>query len=230
MSTKLGAKTLESMSQAVWYNQWTLKKFVQYLKGDILEVGCGIGNFTQALIPFGKVFAIDIDKEHISQTQRLLGERAEVGLGDIESGSLFFKKRFDTILCINVLEHIKDDKKSLNNMHSLLKKGGYLILLVPAHKFLYGAIDKSIGHFRRYEKKELIKLLEQTGFKIEKERILNVLGALGWLISSKFFSEKIVDEKKVKIFNFVAPFILPFEDIFKPPFGTSILVVAKRTT
>lgn len=230
MSTKPGAKTLESMSQAVWYNRWTLKKFDRYLKGDILEVGCGIGNFTEELTRFGKVFAIDIDKEHISQTQTLLGKKAEVNLGDIESGSFFFNKNFDTVVCINVLEHIKDDKKSLKSMYSLLKEGGYLILLAPAHQFLFGEIDKSIGHFRRYEKKELIKLLEQTGFKIEEERMLNILGALGWLISSKFFSEKIVDEKKIRIFNFIAPFILPFEDIFKPPFGTSILVVAKRAT
>lgn len=229
MSTELGTKTLESMSQAQWYNRWTLKKFIPYLKGDILEVGFGIGNFTKELTRFGNVFAIDIDKEHVKDTTALLEGEAKVGLGDIEKGTYFFKDReFDSIVCINVLEHIQDDRRALNNIYNLLKKEGYLILLVPAHQFLFGEIDKSIGHFRRYNKKSLISLTKKTGFKIEKVRILNMLGAIGWLISSKFFSEDSVNEKKIKIFNFIAPITLPLEDFFAPPFGTSILVIAKK--
>lgn len=229
MRTTLGAKTLESMSQAQWYNRWTLKKFISYLKGDILEVGFGIGNFTKELTSFGNVFAIDIDKEHIKETTALLKGKAKVGWGDIEKGSYFFNKRvFDSVVCINVLEHIQDDDKALNNIHSLLKNEGYLILLVPAHQFLYGEIDKSIEHFRRYNKKQLVIFLKNKGFKIEKVRTLNMLGAIGWLISSKFFSERWVDEKKIKIFNFIAPLTLPLEDFFEPPFGTSILVIAKK--
>lgn len=229
MSTKLGAKTLESMSQAIWYNRWTLKKFSSYLKGDILEVGCGIGNFTEGLTRYGKIFAIDIDKEHIRETVKLLKRKAEVGLGDIEKGSYFFKnQQFDTIVCINVLEHIKDDGEALKNIYSLLKKEGYLILLVPAHQFLYGKIDKSIGHFRRYDKEVLINLLEKIGLRVEKARAINLLGAIGWFISSKIFSEELVDENKIKFFNFIAPFILPLEDFLEPPIGTSILVVAKK--
>lgn len=230
MSTKSGAKTLESMSQAVWYNRWTLKKFDSYLKGDILEVGCGIGNFTEALTRFGNTFAIDIDKAHIRETDKLLNGKAQVGPGDIEKGSYFFStdKKFDTIVCINVLEHIKDDGKALGNIYSLLKEGGCLILLVPAHQFLYGKIDKSIGHFRRYDKKVLIKALKDKGFKIRKAVVLNFVGAIGWLISSKVFPERSVDEKKVKIFDFIAPLLLPLENLFEPPFGTSVLTVATK--
>lgn len=229
MSTTLGTKTLESMSQAQWYNRWTLKKFIPYLKGDILEVGFGIGNFTKELTRFGNVFAIDIDKEHIKDTTELLEGKAKVGLGDIEKGKYFFNERiFDSVVCINVLEHIQDDDKALNNIYSLLKNEGYLILLVPAHKFLFGEIDKSIGHFRRYNKKSLITILKNKGFKTEKVRLINMIGAIGWLISSKFFSENSVGENKIKVFNFIAPITLTMEDFFEPPFGTSILVIAKK--
>lgn len=227
MSNQSGAKTLESMSQAVWYNQWTLKKFAAYLKEDILEVGCGTGNFTKKLIDFGRVTAVDIDRKHIKQTTDLLRGKAKVEWGDIEKGTLG-QKEFDSIVCLNVLEHINDDVKALMNIYNVLKINGYLILLVPAHQSLFGEIDKSIGHFRRYDKTMLIDILKKVGFKIEKARELNMLGAIGWFITAKIFSEKLIDEKKIKIFNFIAPFVLPLEDLIEPPIGTSILVIAKK--
>lgn len=229
MSTKHGVKTLESMSLAHWYNRWILKKISNYLKGDILEVGCGIGNFTGKLTGFGRVTAIDIDSQHLKDTKNYLQKKAEIGYGDIEKPEYFFReKKFDSIVCVNVLEHIENDQRALKNMYSLLKDGGFLILLVPAHEFLYGKIDKSIGHFRRYNKDSLKKILIQSSFQINKMRILNLLGAIGWFVSSRLFSESIVDENKLKIFNLIAPFILPIEDIIEPPFGTSILVIAKK--
>lgn len=225
-----GKITLENMSQAVWYNHWTLKKFEQNLKGDILEVGCGIGNFTNTLVRFGKVWAFDINNEHVKQTEKLVDRKIRVGFGDVENGKYFFNdQKFDTVVCLNVLEHIKDDSSALNNLFKLLKKEGRLILLVPAHQFLYGEIDKSIGHFRRYVKRQLISKLKQTGFKIVSSRSLNFLGALGWFIAGKVLRLNTVGETNIKIFNLIAPFILPLEDLFEPPIGTSILAVAKKT-
>lgn len=226
---KNGKQTLESISQAIWYNQWTLRKFKQYLQGKILEVGCGIGNFTKTLTNYGQVFAIDIDDNHISQTIKKLAGIGQVGFGDIERGEYFFKdQQFDTIVCLNVLEHVKDDKLALNNLYKLLKNEGFLILLVPAHPFLFGEIDKSIDHYRRYIKLELTKSLAGLGFKVIRSRSLNFLGALGWFLAGKILKEDIVNENNIKIFNLIAPFILPLEDLFEPPIGTSILIVAEK--
>src|SRR6266511_3871979 len=100
-----GTSTLESMSQAGFYNQWTLNKFSKYLKGEILEVGCGIGNFTQTLSKFGNVTAIDIDQNLIKQFKDIENLNIKAGFGNIEKGEYFFKQKyFDTIVCINVLE------------------------------------------------------------------------------------------------------------------------------
>lgn len=219
------------MSQAVWFNQWTVKKFEKYLKGDILEVGCGIGNFTSTLKEYGNIWAMDINKTYVNQTTNLLGNKGKAGIGDIESGKYFFEeKKFDSIICLNVLEHIKDDEKALNNIFNLLKDGRYLILLVPAFDFLYGEIDKSIGHFRRYEKNELQKMVKSLGFEIIKSRTINFLGAIGWWVSSKLLSNNKISEGKIKLFNSIAPFILRLEDLFEPPVGTSILVIAQKKT
>lgn len=227
--SNLGQETLESMSQAVWYNRWTLKKFSPFLNGDILEVGCGIGNFTQLLKQYGKVWAIDIDNNYISQTKESVNGQVKVGIGDIEIGSYFFgSQKFDSIICLNVLEHINDDKKALENLYKLLKADGFLILLVPSHQFLFGQIDKSIGHIRRYSKKDLEDHLKGIGFKLIKSKRLNFLGGIGWFIEGKIFKKSRVEEGKVKIFNFFAPFFLNIENFIEPPMGTSILIVAQK--
>jgi len=226
VSTDNGTQTLESMSQAVWYNQWTVKKFESFLTGDILEVGCGIGNFTNFLKKYGNVWSIDINENYLKQ---FMDTDIKIGLGDIEKGEYFFKnKKFDTIVCLNVLEHIKDDKRALQNMLLLLKTGGHLILLVPAYDFLFGEIDKSIGHFRRYDKNKLKSLLKDMGFKIIKSRVINFLGGVGWFLSSKLFSESKINESKIKVFNFIAPFFLSLENLIEPPLGTSILIIARK--
>lgn len=221
--------TLESMSQAIWYNQWTVDQFKKSLHGDILEVGCGVGNFTSQLLNFGEISAIDINEDYLKHTKRLIGSRGQVGFGDIEKGNYFFKnKKFDTVVSLNVLEHIQDDKAALSNLFNLLKRGGKLILVVPSQKFLYGEIDKSIGHFRRYEKTELVRKLRSVGFEIIKSKKLNFLGAIGWFIAGKIFKEKKIKKGNIKIFNLIAPFLLSLENLVEPPLGISILVVAQR--
>lgn len=221
--------TLESMSQAVWYNQWTVNQFKKFLHGDILEVGCGVGNFTKQLLFFGGVSAIDIKKDYLKQTKELIGSEGQAGFGDIEKGSYFFKdKKFDAIVCLNVLEHIQDDEAALKNLFNLLKKEGRLVLIVPSENFLYGEIDRAIGHFRRYEKTELIKKLSAAGFEVIKSKKLNFLGAIGWFIAGKIFREKKIKKENIKIFNLIAPFILSLENLVEPPIGISILTVAQR--
>lgn len=226
--------TLESMSQAFWYNQWTLNKFKPFLKGTILEVGCGIGNFTKSLVNYGNVWGIDIDKINLAKNKNIFtqGHRTkfkQIGFGDIEKGKYFFgNKKFDCIVCMNVLEHIKDDQGSLENMHNLLKRDGTLILLVPAHQFLFGTIDQNIGHYRRYNKQRISQLLKTTGFEIMQMRTINFLGGLGWFLSGKVLKDSAINLSRINIFNIISPFILPLENIIEPPIGTSILVVARN--
>lgn len=228
MSNYRGVSTLESMSQAGFYNQWTLRKFDGYLKGDILEIGCGIGNFTLTLSKYGIVTAIDIDKNLINSFKKNSESNISSGYGNIETGEYFFKeKSYDTIVCINVLEHIKNDMRALENISKLTKKGGHLILLVPIYEFLFGSIDKSIGHFRRYNPEDLIKKMKGKGFTIISSQKLNFIGALGWFISGKILKNKQITENDIKLFNFFSP-ILYLENFIKPLIGTSILIVAKK--
>lgn len=224
-----GQKTLESMSQAGWYNRWLIGKIKRCLHGDILEVGSGIGNFTLELAKYGRVVSIDISKSYIEKTQKFVGGQAKVGLGDIEKGRYFFSgRKFDTIVCLNVLEHIKDDIKALGNLYRLLGPNGNLILLVPSHPSLYGLIDKSIDHFRRYDKKGLANMLLGLGFSVEENKRLNFLGALGWWFAGKILKKQYVEGSKIAVFNLLAPLVLRLENLIEPPLGISVLVVARR--
>lgn len=224
-----GQTILESMCQATWYNRWLVKEFAGFLKNDILEVGCGIGNFTDYLTKFGNVWAIDINREYVEKTEMLLAGKAEVGVGDIEKGKYFFKdKKFDSIVCLNVLEHIKNDNAAIENLYKLLKTGGKLILLVPAHQFLFSEIDRALNHFRRYNKQSIQKQMENTGFEIYKIRRINFLGALGWFLAGSLLRKAIVKKLDIKIFDFVAPLFLSLENFIEPAIGTSILIVAQK--
>lgn len=227
----IGEETLESMNLASSYNNWILKHFKKYLHGAILEVGCGIGNFTQALSKYGKVTAIDINKEYIKRLKLTGVHDVEYGVGDIEKGRYFFggSKVFDTIICLNVLEHIKNDEEALKSLYHLLKPKGVLVLLIPGHQFIYGEIDKNIGHFRRYDKGSLVGNLRALGFSITKARRLNLLGAVGWFISGKIFKNKEVGKRKVRFFNFLSPVFLLIEKFIETPLGTSVLIIASKT-
>lgn len=215
---KTGEKTLEIMSKAGWYNNWLVRRISPYLSGEILEVGAGRGNFTGRLANFGKVTAIDYDPAY-----------KNANFGDVEDGRYFFSsKKFDAIVCMNVLEHIKDDRRALKNMHSLLTTGGRLILLVPAHQWAFGLMDKDLGHFRRYSKAILEKLLKDIRYSILDIRYLNWLGLIGWFINGKILRKRIIPEGQLGIFDKIAQPFLLLEQLISPPFGLSVLVIAEK--
>jgi SAM-dependent methyltransferase len=223
-----GSATLESMSQAKWYNKWVIKKFEQYLRGDILEVGCGIGSFTLELLKYGKVWAIDIDEDFV-KNNKIFDQKLHIGFGDIEQGKYFFgNRRFDSIVCLNVLEHIENDKTALMNLYSLLKVGGDLIIIVPSHQSLYGEIDKAIGHFRRYDKNKFMNEIHKAGFKVKYSRRLNLLGSIGWFVAGRMLKYKSIKKSNIKIFNLFAPIFLKLERFVEPAIGTSILFIASK--
>ncbi len=229
MKIHSGEQTLESMKLAKWYNNWLIDKFKNYLTGDILEVGCGIGNFTTQLARYGKVWAVDVDKKYLKYKLNFNNKNIVIGFGDIERGKFFFKnKKFNTVFCLNVIEHTLDDKQAFKNIYQLLLPSGILCLVVPSSPRLYGEIDRSIGHFRRYQKDELLINLQRQGFKIIQTRRINFIGGIGWFIASNILNQKTVKKNQIKLFNILAPLLLQAERFFEPPIGTSILVIAQK--
>lgn len=225
---KIGKSTLDIMGNAKWYNGYLLKSVSNYLKGNILEVGFGTGNYSMLLSKYGHLTAIEMNRDYINGIKK--ENNISFGYGDIEKGKYFFGEdnKFKTIICLNVLEHIKDDISALKNICKLLKSDGNLILLVPAHKTLFSGFDKSIGHFRRYAKSDLSEKFGKAGLTIKSLKHFNWLGAVGWFIFMKLMGKRSLPGKGVSFFDKIARYAISFEKNIEPPFGLSLVVVARR--
>ena len=225
---EVGKNTLEEMRNAAWYNKWIYDYFSKCLRGEILEIGCGIGNFVPFLIKSGKLTSIDVKNSYIENLKKeYVG--VKFGLGDIENNTYFFKnKKFDSIISLNVFEHIKDDEKALKNTYDLLKHGGNFAILVPAHKLLFSHFDKELGHFRRYSVLDLARKLRKEGFEIKQIRYFNWWAAIGWFVFVKLLRVKAMPSAPVGIFDTFGQFFLSVEKYIKLPIGISVVAICKK--
>jgi SAM-dependent methyltransferase len=155
-----------------------------------LDIGCGAGHLINIIRrKRKKVYGIEPDKKLVELSMRLYGKLP------IYKRSIFYidkiDNKFDTITVIDVLEHIKDDNKALKLISKKMKKNGKLIIVVPASPFLYGIRDKKLGHFRRYNIKQLRCLLDKSGFNIQEIRFWNTVGIFPYFISEKIFHKEL---------------------------------------
>ena len=182
-----------------WHN---LRKLVKkYVVGNsVLDAGCGTGHTTLELLNTGyNVTAIDNSQEMVDFTQRIIKEsdyRGEVYFLDLTNTNVLGENKFDTVVCLDVLEHVEDDELAIKNLYYVLKRNGHLIVSVPALRFLYGLRDKKIGHYRRYERNELIEKLKAAGFEIVDLRYWNLLGVLPFLFSEKVLHKGVYEEMR----------------------------------
>ena len=225
---------LETLSAADRFNDEVWKRVEPFLGKEILEVGMGIGIFTEKLLSRGRVFGVEIVPEFVEEARRRLGARPglEYLLADIGGPALpdsLVGRTFDTIVCMNVLEHIEDDRATLKRFLAILKPGGKLVLVVPAHRWLFNPLDSNDGHFRRYEREELREKLETAGFEVVAQSCFNLFGIAGWFLNGSVLRRKDLPAGQMGLFNKVAPFLFWFENLVGPPVGLSLLAVgAKR--
>ena len=135
---------------------------------------------------------------------------------------------FDTVLCLNVLEYVDDPRGSIESMRSRLNPGGTLVVLAPQHGFLYGALDRSLGHKRRFERAELEQLLRGAGFEVERAFSLNKIGTPPWWISSKLLGSKRINKLTLKIFDKTVWLWRRVDPILPWP-GLSLVLVARKS-
>jgi SAM-dependent methyltransferase len=225
-----------ALPEAVEYHRWFYELIQPHLGEHILDVGSGLGNHLQFFADY-KLTVLDLSPECVAQLKEEYGgEGREFVAGDVCDETIaetLSTKGIDTITCLNVLEHVKDDRQALKNFHRILKpQRGNFIVIVPAHEFLYGAMDEMAGHYRRLSKRQLRDLMTECGFKVTTARYVNAVGAVGWLINGRIFkprslSTKAVNTQLVLFSRLFVPVIKRIEDKVHPPFGQSLLMVAQ---
>ena len=229
----VGAMTLRRMEKLASYNAWLHGRVDGFLGQRILEVGSGVGNQTRYFAERERVVASDIESHYVRELTTKFGGRANVRiasfrfpLSDRDLDDLK-AERIDTIVCMNVLEHIEDDRGTLADFGRLLPAGGKLALLVPSMPSLYGTLDVHLRHFRRYDREPLAALVTAAGFEIEKIRYLNRPGVFGWWLNSRLLKRKVLPKQQLAAFRWLLP-ILKLEENSEPSFGMSLLVLGRK--
>jgi len=227
----VGIKTLETISKANMFNKWMFEKIEPYIGKKILEVGAGTGNITQFLLDKGEVTCLDISAKCIEALKERFSnsERVSAFLGDISNlDNSWEGKTFNTIVCLNVLEHIKNDEEALSNMASLLEKNGRLILLLPTCRWLYGSLDKNLGHYRRYENVQMYEKCKKLDLVLEKEMHFNLLGILGWFLNGKILKRKILPSTQMKLYDLSTPLCRLIENFLQAKIGLSLILILRK--
>jgi glycosyltransferase involved in cell wall biosynthesis len=201
-----GPEILETLSGAPRFNRWMADVIGPYVGCRVLEIGAGIGNLTRRLAPRRERYiATDIDAEHLARLHTRLQHRPnlEIRRCDLQTPQDFasIRESVDTVVCLNVLEHIEDDLAGLRNSHAALMPGGRAIILVPHGQEIYGTLDKALGHFRRYRHDELRARMEQSGFHVERILDFNRASRPGWYVNGKLLRRATISPFQLKLFD-----------------------------
>lgn len=235
---KAGLETLQSIQHAGAFNRWMYEQIKPFCKGKILEIGSGIGNISQFLIHDGFETTLsdynqsycDILKEKYGINKNVT-EIIHLDILDPKFEKQFeeLSGQFDCIIGLNVIEHVDDDITALINCKKLLAPGGRIIMLVPAYMWLYNGIDISLGHFRRYNKKRIRTLFNNTSLRSVKMNYFNSPAIFGWYISGRILRNTIIKEGQMKLYNFLVPLFKLADICTFNRFGISLIAVGEKT-
>lgn len=226
---------LEVMQAAVNYCTWITDEIRPYVQGRCLEVGAGRGTLSRFLLHTNvqSLCCLEPAENLISQLQRAVQcarKPVEVINETLGAFATVTSERFESIVCINVLEHILDDQKALQQMVKLLHPKGYICVYVPALPRIFGAMDTTFAHRRRYTRDQLKVLARQAGLRIERLYFLNSVGVVAWWLLGKVFRQRTITLAQVQRYDrLMIPLIRRLERIVSPPIGQNLLLVAQQT-
>jgi len=224
---------LENLAAATGLCDWMFDQFAELVHGSVLEIGSGIGTFSQRLLDAGATDALLIEPESDCMAvleRRFSGDERVALSTDLLPGSAALEARpeaFDFALCQNVLEHIPDDGAALAAVVAALKPGAKIGVLVPAHPSLFGRLDEGYGHQRRYTRESLLALIGDGGLVVDDVHFFNLLGVPGWWVKSRFGTPGI-DTRSLRVYELLLRPWRPLEERLRPPAGLSLVALASK--
>lgn len=220
---------LSSLEGAVNYRNWLLQLSEPFLAAPVLEIGAGRGTFTPFLLAHGPVTAVE-PSERMAELLRAAvvdDPSATVVVGELNAVAA--RADHGSAVMFNVLEHIADDVAALREVYARLRPGGHLVVWVPAFQLLYSEFDRKIGHHRRYRIRGLRALARTAGFTVVRARYANFPGWFSWLLICRLLRANPVHGTLARVFDrLFVPVISRVERLVRPPFGQSILLVARK--
>lgn len=232
-----GLQTLERFALATHFNKWLFDTIFPWCKGRVLEVGSGIGNLSTFFLQKEILLtASDLRDEYCNILHEKFGKSPFLqGVKSIDLAEKNFDTRyvdlagqFDTVVALNVIEHIEDDKYAVTNCKKLLAPGGNLVVLVPAYKTLYNLFDEELGHFVRYTSKTLQQLLKDGGLSVTHVQYFNAAGIAGWMMNGKLFKKKIIPKRQLQLFDKLIPVMKLVDAITFHRIGLSVIAIGQN--
>jgi len=219
----------ERFDNANFHINYCLSFIKKYLRGNILEVGAGCGSFTKNYldkIKNSKITLTELDKKNIADLKKRFENYKNIEIAHKDIGEI--QKKFDTIMYLHVLEHIKDDSKEIESAIERLNEGGTLIFMVPAHQKIYSNLDKAVGHYRRYE----IDFFKKKLFSLERINLkyLDTMGYFLYFLNKIFFkNETFPSKSKIFIWDKIfTPITIIIDFLLGYKFGKCILAIYKK--
>jgi SAM-dependent methyltransferase len=221
---------LDLFEQATAWKKYYGHFLTPFLKGNVLEVGAGIGGTTHELCDGGqeKWLCLEPDPNLYARLEnKIHGGRLPACCYSLKgtTGDLPQTEKFNAIMYIDVIEHIENDADELRRAKILLAEKGYLIVLVPAHQFLYNEFDKAIGHFRRYNKK-MLRDAAPEGLQLRKILYLDSCGLIASLMNKYFLKQDYPTAGQIGFWNrFIVPVSKPIDFILNYNAGKTVVAI-----
>ncbi len=227
-----GKVALDALEQAPRFNQWMYQSIRPYLGDRVVELGAGKGNLSKLLKQHAAFLMTDYRSDYLEELLSRWEHLDHVQVAQLDlraSADYDALRRFnpDTVVCLNVLEHIEDDRFVMKLLHETVPPGCRLVFLVPYNPKLFSEFDRQIGHFRRYAKGELEQKMEAAGFTVERQFFFNKVGVLAWWIGNTLFGQRSITGWQLKLYNLLTPLFRLLDRVL-PTNGLSTVVVARR--
>jgi len=197
---------LDAFSDAPRFNRWMADTIRPYIGKNVMEIGAGIGNLTRLLVARRKRYvATDLDREHLERLRSQLMARPNLETAQLDASRaedhVPFHGQMDTVVCLNVVEHIKDDLGALRNIHALLQEGGRAVILVPEGQSIFNCLDEELGHWRRYSEDQLRQRMAEAGFDVETMLRFNRISRPGWWLNGKILKRRTISRVQLRNFD-----------------------------
>ncbi len=204
-----GAEILDRLNKAPRFTRWMADVISPYIGDRVLEIGAGIGNMSMRLMPRTIYWATDVNTHYLDYLSSLRATRPYLSVAYIDAADAqtypSAGSTFDTVVCLNVVEHIQDDEGALRNIRRLLAEGGRAVILVPFGPGLYGTLDEVLGHCRRYTEEQLTAVAVKAGYRLERMLRFNRPGVIAWWLNGKIFRRKTFGLGQIRLLNILTP-------------------------
>ena len=227
----VGIETLERLAAAApRYNRWLIERVTPWVGQRVLEIGAGVGTMSALLVDRERLVLSDTNPQYLERLRARFQGQPQVHVvplrlpatdGDLQA------ERLDTIICLNVLEHVKDDELSLATMFQLLQPGGRLVLLVPSLPAIYGTLDRALGHFRRYTPAELRRKYAAAGFRMRHIEYFNLAGVPGWWFTGRVLRRELIPTASLRWYDALVP-LFRLERLLPWRLCQSLIAVGER--